>query len=77
MGFIENCMIQKSFKKCFISNNLDGTEDDVVWTDVRDDSHNIDKEDEDDTYNNLLIEEQAKKLLADSSDKDGFLGFEQ
>ena len=29
---LEDCIIQKSFKKCSISNNLDGTEDDILWT---------------------------------------------
>jgi len=36
---LEDCMIQKSFKKCSISNSLDGTEDDILWTDVRDGTH--------------------------------------
>ena len=70
-------MIQKSFKKCSISNNLDGTEDDTLWTDVRDDSHDTDVKDEDDAYDDLLVEEQAKKLLEDSSDEEDFLGFKQ
>ena len=41
--FLEDCIIQKSFKKCSISNNLDGTEDGTLWTDVRDDSHDTDQ----------------------------------
>jgi len=35
--------------KFSISSGLDGTEDDIFWTDVRDDNHHTD-EDEDDTY---------------------------
>jgi len=37
--------------KFSISNILDGTEDDILWTDVRDDTHDIDEED--DTYGDL------------------------
>jgi len=50
---LEECMIQKSFKKCSISNGLDGTEDDILWTDVRNDTHDTDEEDEGDTYDDL------------------------
>jgi len=39
--------------KFSISNSLDGTEDDILWTDVRDDTHDTDEEDEDDTYDDL------------------------
>jgi len=45
---LEDCMIQKSFKKCSISNSFDGPKDDILWTDVREDTHDAD---EDDTYN--------------------------
>jgi len=37
--------------KFSISNSLDGTEDDILWTDVRHDTHDTD--DEDDTYDDL------------------------
>jgi len=36
-----------------ISNSLNGTEDDIPWTDVRDDTHDTDEEDEDDTCDDL------------------------
>jgi len=39
--------------KFSISNSLDGTEDDILWTDVRDVTHDTDEEDEDDTYDDL------------------------
>ena len=35
-------MIEKSFKKCSISNSMDGTEDDVLW------EHSEDEDDPDD-----------------------------
>jgi len=37
--------------KFSISNSLDGTEDDILWTDVRDNTHDTDEED--DTYDDL------------------------
>jgi len=45
------CNIPRGIKFS-ISNSLDRTEDDILWTDVRDDTHDTDKED--DTYNDLL-----------------------
>jgi len=36
-----------------VSNSLDRTEDDILWTDVRDDTHDTDEEDQDDTYDGL------------------------
>ena len=61
----EDCKIQKSFKKCSISNNLDKTEDDILWTDVCDDSH--------DTYNDTDRRTSQEKILPTKI----FLGFEQ
>jgi len=40
-------------RKFSISNSLHGTEDDILCTDVRDDTHDTDGEDEDDTYDDL------------------------
>ena len=39
--------------KFSISNSLGGTEGDVLWTDVRDDTHDTDEEDEDETCDDL------------------------
>ena len=39
--------------KFSISNSLHGTEDDILWTDVHDNTHDTDEEDEDDTYDYL------------------------
>ena len=38
---IKVSVVTKSFKKCCISNALDGTEDDMVWED-RDESEEVD-----------------------------------
>ena len=82
--FLEDCMIQKSFKKCSISNN-GTTEQKCPWRNRR--WHTLDRcsrrqpwyrwKDEDDTYDDLLVEKQAKKLLEDSSDEEDFLDFKQ
>jgi len=52
-------------KKCSISNSFDRTEDDILWTDVRDDTH--------ETYDGstVLIDELP------SSDEEDFLGFQK
>jgi len=39
--------------KFSISSSLVRTEDDILWTDVRDDTHDTDEENEDDTYDDL------------------------
>jgi len=39
--------------KFSISNRLDGTEDDILWTDVRDDTRDTNEDDEDYTYDDL------------------------
>jgi hypothetical protein len=38
----------RTAKKCFISNVLDGTEDDILWQDVDDENDDIDYEDDGD-----------------------------
>jgi len=41
---------QKSFKKCSISNDLDGTEDDILWVKQHDKSDTDSKEEGNDMY---------------------------
>jgi len=67
-------IISKSFKKCSISNDLDGTEDDELW----DEHHNksdTDKE-TDKMYDDMLTHEQIQQMFNEDSDDDKFLGFE-
>ncbi|XP_067947275.1 uncharacterized protein [Watersipora subatra] len=71
---IEAPMIEKSFKKCSISNNFDGTENEILWTDQVNDT-NEDTDDENEICDDILTEEQAKKLFEDSSDEEEFHGF--
>lgn len=44
-------MIEKSFKKCCISNSLDGSEDDIIWEGSEEDdtSSNSDNDDSEDS----------------------------
>ena len=38
---IDSKIIKKSFKKCCISNNMDGTEDDRLWEDKDDEDMDV------------------------------------
>jgi len=62
----------KSFKKCSISNDLDGTEDDVLWTEQHDKS---DTDEEGDNMYDDMTQEQIQQMFSKESDDD-FLGFE-
>ena len=53
----------QSFKKCFISNDLDGTEDDVLWTEQ------YDKSDTDNMYNDTQTD------FSEEGDNNEFWGF--
>ena len=39
-------VIKKSFKKCCISNAMDGTEDDILWEDIDESSEDESSEDD-------------------------------
>ena len=70
--------IVKSFKRCPISNFMDGTEDDILWTDTEtEDTENIADEDLEDElfYQDIMPIEQVKQLF-DTSDDEDFEGFE-
>jgi len=43
---INPAIITKSFKKCSISNYLDGTEDDVLWNEQHDKFYSDEEDDE-------------------------------
>jgi len=48
--YLEGQSLCMSYQEMFISNSLGRTEDDIVWTDVRNGTHDTD---EDDTYDDL------------------------
>ena len=70
-------MIVKSFKKCGISNNLDGTEDDMLWDDDTPDAEDMDVDSEmDDPYDDDVTAQDWFDLYENSDDDDEeFLGF--
>ena len=69
---IDTNMIVKAFKKCGISNAMDGTEDDVIYEDVEDE---IIEDLEDDQYDDCLDEEEFEALFNDSETHSDFKGF--
>lgn len=66
-------MVAGSFKKCGISNSIDGTEDDILWEEEanpKQGSEDDESEDED-VYDDKLTEEQWRSLFGESDDEDG------
>ena len=86
---IEPNMIMRSFKKCGISNSLDGTEDNILWqdddedtivqeSDGEDDSEDGNDaafEDGDDPYDTALSHNEVYELFGDSDSEEEFHGF--
>ena len=67
-------MVERSFKKCGISNALDGTEDDLVWEEEEDSSH-VEEEPNGDVYDDRITPEQWQELFGESDDEEEFHGF--
>jgi len=67
-------MVARSFKKCGISNSIDGTEDDILLEeDANPEQESADNESEDeDLYDDQLTEEQWQSLFGESDDEDEF-----
>ena len=72
-------MVKKSFLKTGISNNLDGSEDDILWDD---EDHKEESEEEGDELippswdtDEDIPERQLEKLFDDSENEDEFHGF--
>ena len=66
-------MVERSFKKCGISNALDGTEDDLVWEE-EEDSSQVEEEPDCNVYDNRITPEQRQELFGESDDEE-FHGF--
>ena len=66
-------MVERSFKKCGISNALDGTEDDLVWEEEEDLSQ-VEEEPDCDVYDDRITPEQWQELFGESDDEE-FHGF--
>lgn len=67
-------MVQYSFKKCAISNAMDGTEDDLIWDEPAEEEDEPEMNDEEDMYDDRLTENQWNELFghSDEEDFDGF-----
>ena len=64
-------MVERSFKKCGISNALDGTEDDLVWKE-EEDSSQVEEEPDCDVYDDRITPEQWQELFSESDDEEEF-----
>ena len=70
-----------SFKKCGISNNLDGTEDDILWEDpamlqpVDQDETEEESEGAFDPYDDRITREEFEELFNYDDDESDFEGF--
>ena len=58
--YIDPTIITKSFKKCCISNDLDVTEDDVLWDEQHDKSDTDSDKEGDEMYDDMMTHEQIK-----------------
>ena len=67
-------MVERSFKKCGISNALDGTEDDLVWEE-EEDSSQVEDEPDCDVYDDRITPKQWQELFGESDDEEEFHGF--
>ena len=67
-------MVEHSFKKCGISNALDGTEDNLVWEEEEDLSQ-VEEEPDCDVYDDRITPEQWQELFSESNDEEEFHGF--
>ena len=67
-------LITKSFKKCSISNDLDGTEDDVLWAEQQDKSDTDSEEKGNNMYDGMMTHEQIQQMFSEEKE-DGFFGF--
>ena len=72
--WIEKEMVERYFKKCGISNALDGTEDDLVWEE-EEDSSQVEEEPDCDVYDDRITPEQWQELFGVSNDEEEFHGF--
>ena len=65
-------MIKYSFKKCGISNLLDGSEDDVLWRDGDGEASDkvADEMDDVDLYDDMIGADDMEELFGDSDEDD-------
>ena len=68
----------KSFKKCSISNAMDGTEDDLLWEEEEETATAQNDDDEaEGPYDNMITAEEWDELFGQTDDEEGYFeGFE-
>ena len=71
-NLINPAIITKSFKKCSISNDLDGTEDDVFWAEQYDKSNTDSNKWSDNIYDDT---QTNKQMFSEESDDDELFWF--
>ena len=54
--------IVKGFKKCSISNALDGSEDDCLWQEVSEDENESDEEDDDEDVQDICLDMEEVEI---------------
>ena len=69
-------MVERSFKKCGISNALDGTEDDLVWEE-EEDSSQVEEEPDCNVYDDRITPEQWQELMVKAMMKKNSMAFEE
>ena len=72
---IETPTICYSFKKCGISNSLDGTEDDILWQENNGNDESDSEPEEDEAYDDIMTEQQVRQLLEHDDGEEDFRGF--
>lgn len=72
---IDPKIIINGFKKCGISNALDGTEDDCLWQDTADVEEKMDTDDPMEAYYNEAELADVEEMLASDDDGSDFEGF--
>ena len=65
---IDPVIISKSFKKCSISNDLDGT-DNELWDEHHNKSDTDSDEEDDEMYDDMLTHEQIQQMFSEDSDR--------
>lgn len=74
---VSDAVVERSFKKCAISNALDGIEDDMIWDDNDDDRDKTEEDDDDEesVYDDRLTGSQWNDIFGQSDTEDEFVGF--
>ena len=72
LGLNLPAIVTKSFKKCSISYDLDGPEDDVLWAEQYDKSDTDSDEKGDVMYDGIMTYEQIQQVFSEENDDDLF-----